>query len=304
MLVFLFVERSVLNMRAIELIHKYQKFLQSQKSEDRYSALLFALQIPSICSRIEFPNDGVNTLYSDGKPQDEKLYLAWIIKHAESFKPWFYTISTVKDLAERIYKLRCQLTHEGYVLQDDTKIVFISDDKSSLFVDDIVMISIPNFCREFFYLAENIFSMHNIEFTDYDGLTVSDELYGQICNDAFIKYHAFWDEYSHEEHTLNMIYDFVFRFDQNKAKEVKKYFKQHPSDYYEIKDFGRHYSIVTPDNTYFFEEYRDSIIGKISTITCRFKKKDYDKMTKISNALDAYSKTERIGIKNYINKGN
>ena len=58
-------------MQAIKLIHKYQKFLQSQKSEDRYSALLFALQIPSICSRIEFPNDGTNTLYSDGKPQDE-----------------------------------------------------------------------------------------------------------------------------------------------------------------------------------------------------------------------------------------
>lgn len=79
-------------MDMIELVQKYSNKLKNNPNDISY--LLFALQIPSICSRIEFPKTDENTgraeegkLYrSSGKPWDANLYKAWLRKHYDAFE--------------------------------------------------------------------------------------------------------------------------------------------------------------------------------------------------------------------------
>ena len=72
-----------MDVNLIELIDMYRNKLD----KDRYSCLLFALQLPSICSRIEYPNRGKYTAYynDDGRPKDGKLYRKWIKDHYSYF---------------------------------------------------------------------------------------------------------------------------------------------------------------------------------------------------------------------------
>ena len=52
-------------MLGTELIDKYRDKLSSPDctDDDKHSALLFALQIPSVCSRIEYPADEYAKFY-------------------------------------------------------------------------------------------------------------------------------------------------------------------------------------------------------------------------------------------------
>lgn len=58
-------------MLLIELIKEYRKKLNQNPND--FSCLLFALQIPSICSRIEIPKTVENTSPTNSR-SDEKYY--------------------------------------------------------------------------------------------------------------------------------------------------------------------------------------------------------------------------------------
>ena len=96
-------------MLGTELIDKYRDKLSSPDctDDDKHSALLFALQIPSICSRIEYPADKYTEFYQEnGRPIDNKLYKYWIRNHKGKFETLWRLIMSVDELAERIYGLR------------------------------------------------------------------------------------------------------------------------------------------------------------------------------------------------------
>ena len=78
------------------LIMDMREKANSQNPENQFAALLFALQIPSICSRIEIPKTDKNTgtnqndpqvLYKEktGRPFDKNLYHEWLRLHHSSF---------------------------------------------------------------------------------------------------------------------------------------------------------------------------------------------------------------------------
>lgn len=83
-------------MELIRLVQEYRNKLKS--NPDDSSILLFALQIPSILSRMEFPKTPENTgdcregkLYrSSGKTWDANMYKAWLRKHYDAFEDKFH----------------------------------------------------------------------------------------------------------------------------------------------------------------------------------------------------------------------
>ena len=69
-------------MNLFNLIEKYiEDISQTKKLNDDeiYSKLLFALQLPSICGRIDYEKEDNITLYAnDGKPKDKAIFIKWI----------------------------------------------------------------------------------------------------------------------------------------------------------------------------------------------------------------------------------
>ena len=70
-------------MLVTELLAKYREKLKSKNVEDRYAVLTFALQLPDICSNIEYNNDATyrnefNSKRPKSKCRSENLYKFWI----------------------------------------------------------------------------------------------------------------------------------------------------------------------------------------------------------------------------------
>ncbi len=78
-------------MEMLDLIQVYRNKLQTNPHDT--SCLLFALQIPSVCSRIDFPQTPENTgeckdgkfYRANGKIWDANMYKAWLRKHYSHF---------------------------------------------------------------------------------------------------------------------------------------------------------------------------------------------------------------------------
>lgn len=68
-----------------DIIERYQKRLtkavEDDNNDEQFSCLMFALQLPSICARLDFPRDKYEQFYSGGKPHDRELYIKWLEKN-------------------------------------------------------------------------------------------------------------------------------------------------------------------------------------------------------------------------------
>ena len=114
-------------MDMMKLVQEYNDKLKNNSND--ISCLLFALQIPSICSRIEFPKTDENTgradegkLYrSDGRPYDANMYKAWLRKHYDDFADIYYGALTLNSFCDNLYALRNQVTHEGVLMASKNK---------------------------------------------------------------------------------------------------------------------------------------------------------------------------------------
>ena len=199
------------------LIVDMREKAKSKNEYDQFSALLFALQIPSICSRIEIPRTIENSgkpneardnpskiLYNvkNGEPFDKNLYFAWLQKHRCVFTPWFVKLMPFEVLCGAIYDLRNDVTHSGNLLELDSRIVLVdSNDCDGLFSGRTLYISISEFCDKMFYAAKDVFSvdsywrpmvskaekdlsLHLLSYTDFQ----------QIKCDLDMKYHEFWKD--------------------------------------------------------------------------------------------------------------
>lgn len=108
-------------MYLMDLIKSYREKLIDNPND--YSCLLFALQIPSICSRIEIPKTKENTgeskdgkFYgSKGRIWDGNIYKAWLRNHKNNFVNICGGSMGMEEFCKNLYELRCKMTHEGVV---------------------------------------------------------------------------------------------------------------------------------------------------------------------------------------------
>lgn len=276
-------------MKALDLLNLYRKKLDSDALDDKYSALMFALQLPGICGRIEFEQTDENTdnnekrnngtdislrLYKkNGMPLDGNIYQYWLRKHR------------FLDMSKAIYDLRCCLTHEGFVKTSQSKIVLVDSDGIGSDLGSVVCISICVLCRSIFDEAAKVFKDHHVDFSDFTGCGLDYSVFSKLDADVWYLYSDFWKGYEERDRKLNMIYDFVFSDDDLMLNKVHLYFSENPNGVFEIHDFGRRYSIVPIDDELFSREF--DAYG-FPCILCRFNNVDFIRMLDIRKALCEY----------------
>lgn len=138
-----------------ELIVSYKEKLESCDNNNLHSVLLFSLQLPSVCSRIEFPQTDDNTGNSqdgkfyrkNGKVLDANICKAWLRKHSKCFRNIFSTEMTMDAFCDSVYELRNQVTHEGILMSLQNKYYFVEKDKTAMILGNIVFLPIQRFCE-------------------------------------------------------------------------------------------------------------------------------------------------------------
>ena len=300
-------------MKLQDLIQEYKEKSKSDDRNDQYSALLFALQLPSICSRIEFPQTAENTgkledgkLYkNNGRPWDGNLYKEWMKHHSCSFIDLYTDNLPLNKFIDAVYDLRCQLTHQGIVTSTKNKFYFIHKGQGSMFIDGITFLPIKRFCDDMFSAADNNRSVVYTNMTLSEDMILSDDAYAKIQQDVYDTYKHFWDGRGNDDNTLYILYEAIINDRPDNQRMIETFFIQNPDEKYEIWDFEYKYRIMLPDNKYLFEEYDEdkSVYSrdlKANTLVCRFSKSDYERMLKIVSDLQEYSKLHPFNIIKYL----
>lgn len=215
-------------MDLIKLIDEYRGKL----NEDPYSCLLFALQLPSICSRIEYPLESLSenerNLYyycpknkrkEDGscisyKPRDGALYKKWIMDHYDYFDSITRNIvnSNENKFSDALYEFRCCMTHEGVsvpldlftTICEDVRFCFVDIKTVPFVLNNIVYVSIAEVCECLFNAAE--FVVCGVPISVCDSVFLSFNDYNLILKDYLDQYNSFWNEYTEEERLLFFSY--------------------------------------------------------------------------------------------------
>lgn len=300
-----------------ELIESHKGKLESCDNNGFHSVLLFSLQLPSICSRIEFPKTDENTGKSEdgkfyrknGKVWDANIYKTWLREHINCFRNIFLTGMTVDAFCDSIYELRNQLTHEGIVVSAQNKYYFIEKGQTTMILGNTVFLPILQFCGDMFAAAEQtVINASNISISVFDDLIIPNETYKNICNDVNNLYHSFWKNYTVEDNLLNSVYDHVFFDNAYKEKEIETFFLDNPDCVYEIWDFGLDYCSMIPDGKIICEEYNEekSKLSKrlhTNTFVCRLTRAQYERMKTVVKELNDFSEQHKFDIEKYM-KGN
>lgn len=112
-------------MTGIEMIQWYRKKLESKDAKDLYAAFGFALQLPGICARHEYPFNEENIkaeLYKPYKksptgyaPSDKQMFVHWFKMHSSECVSMHSAYMNIGNMAEDLYEFRNSLTHNGVV---------------------------------------------------------------------------------------------------------------------------------------------------------------------------------------------
>ena len=300
-------------MDLLKLIEDYRSKLKT--NPNNYSYLLFALQIPSICGRINFPQTSENTgkaidgkLYKkDGTPWDSNIYKAWLRQHYDLFIDIYGNNISIDEFCDNIYNLRCQMTHEGILMSDKNKLYFV-DSNYGLYIDNIAFIPIKRLCGDMFDAAYRmLFNMHvSINITLFDDMLISPDIYSKIQNDSESLYDRFWKDYSEDDHMLYCIFTHIILNREYKKQEIDAFFSNQPNNIYEIWDFGYKYGyVIDMDETFIHKDYDESKSSicrnlKEKTDVLRLTKSQYERMLIVAENLDSYSKKHPFDIFKYI----
>ena len=303
-------------MKMIDLIERYRKRLEANPND--YACLLFALQIPSICSRIEIPKTPENTgrckegkfYKQNGSPWDKNMYKGWLAKHNDSFAEIYHTSMEVNTFCEVMYELRCKMTHEGVLITNNNHFYFTNDNNVML-LGDTVFLPIRRLCEIMFNVATMVLSCRCEKFsvTPFEDIFLPSDIYSKIRNDINKAYELFWDKYSSDDKLLNCIYDHII-FDKPDIKsEINEFFKNQPDDTFEIWDFGLKFSyIVDMEQRFIKKKYNENksmfsqTLKTDSDVLC-LSKLDYERMIQIHQELEIFSKTHPFDITRYTTKG-
>lgn len=299
-------------MTGIDIIKAYRKKLDSDNVQDRYAALSFALQLPGICARHEYPFNDENIkaeLYKPYKksptgyaPNDKKMFMHWFKMHSSECVSMHSAYMSTGSMAEDLYEFRNALTHNGVVKSYHGGIVLVDDDAAGGMVTGRFMfLPVRHFCDMVFDIAERVFERfywdepEALGFSESSGCGLEASFYHEIFEYAHMNFRNFWDSRTREENTLNMLYDLAFRNNSFLLNNAREYFEANPNSVYEIEQFDRHYSIVFPDSLIFFEKeypvypgWNDG--GMYSGIVCRLTKWQFDLMLSVCDSLAAYGK--------------
>ena len=190
----------------------FNVFIEKSKSDDpheQYVALMFALQLPSICSRIDFPRYPENSGDSDadpsvlyvgpaGRPQDKRLYIEWLRLHKHQFRCWWITTMPFEVLCRALYELRERLLNSGSLVEAAAKIVPLQSGCPMLYSGGRVYMSIEDFCQDMFTAASEALCVdaQQVRSTVQDTLaieTVSEETYFYLKKETIEAYDKFWE---------------------------------------------------------------------------------------------------------------
>lgn len=300
-------------MKMLDLVQEYRNKLQANPHD--VSCLLFALQIPSVCSRIDFPQTPENTgkcedgkLYRpNGKTWDANMYKAWLKKHHSHFVDIYSMAMTIDVFCDNLYELRNQVTHEGILMSDKNKFYFVESD-SAMSIGEIIFLPIKRLCEDMFDAAHQmLFNQHEfINITLFDDMLISSDIFNLISDDVSKTYHSFWDNRPEDDNMLNIIYDHII-FNRPFMKDsIDEFFTENPDAVFEIWDFGYKYGHIMDMGERFihkdYDESKSSICRdlKLDTDVLRLNKQQYERMLMVAMELADFSNNHPFDITKYI----
>jgi hypothetical protein len=208
-------------MDLIKLIDEYRGKL----NKDPYSCLLFALQLPSICSRIEYPLESLsenersvyyycpkNKRKEDGlcisyNPRDGALYKKWIMDHYNYFDSITRNIvnSNENGFSEALYEFRCCMTHEGVSVpldlftasNQDIHFCFVNAKTVPFVLNNIIYVSVTEMCECLFDAVESV--VCDIPISACESVFLSFNDYNLVLKNYLDQYNSFWNAYTEEE---------------------------------------------------------------------------------------------------------
>lgn len=299
-------------MDMIKLVQEYSGKLKN--NSDDFSYLLFALQIPSICSRIEFPKTDENTgeakdgkLYrSDGKPYDANMYKAWLQKHCCCFVDIYSDSMTIKTFCDNLYTLRNQVTHEGILMTSKNKFYFTECD-NAMSVGEFVFIPIKRLCKDMFSAAYYMLSVRHepINITLFEDMLLPSGVYHEISSDVASLYNSFWDDRPEEDNELIIVYNNIILDNQSMKNNIDNFFAENPDDIFEIWDFGNKFGHILGAEKFIHQEYDEQTSPicldlKRQTDVLRLNKKQYERMLQVAKELEDFSNAHPFDITKYV----
>lgn len=299
-------------MDMIELVQKYSNKLKNNPNDISY--LLFALQIPSICSRIEFPKTDENTgraeegkLYrSSGKPWDANLYKAWLRKHYDAFEDIYYGTMTLNSFCDNLYALRNQVTHEGVLMTDKSKFYF-TESKHAMSIGNIVFIPMKRLCENMLNVAYYILSNRHdsTKITLFSDMLMPTDIYNRIVDDNELLYNLFWDNRPEEDNELIIIYDHIISDNPRMKNTIEEFFAENPNSDFEIWDFGSKYGHIFCAEKFIHQKYDEQKSSicldlKRPTDVLRLNKEQYEQMLQVAEEFEEFSNTHPFDITKYV----
>lgn len=316
-------------MNLIESIDKYRCDLE----KNPYSCLFFALQLPNICSRIEYPKDSffldeVNTYYNKntGWPIDGALYKKWIKDHYSYFDEItkFLNISC-DQFGDALYDLRCDVAHEGVIVSVDKLFDTNGDDVYFCFIDDyesndmvyytlggVRFVPIRAFCQCMFNAASTV-AAHSI--SPFSTIYVSYSDYNTLVTEYRNMSYDFLKDYSDDDVLLINIYNLIKLRKPKLLSDIDLFFKQNPNGVYSYRsnykshfkkghvlDFGWDVGRLipySPTNILVFEKaydvpYIEGAINMNPTVTnLILTPAQYDRMKLIQSAYSNFKERAR-----------
>ena len=293
----------------VELIDMYRNKLD----EDPYSCLLFALQLPSICSRIEC--EGYPELYEGcwGNKETHRLndgaaYKRWLVRHIFYLKHLFMPFMNSQTFVKKVYKLRCLLTHEGVLLGrsiEDNDFCFVEGD-ITFALPNMLFLSPSSFCNAMFDSACSFLLMAGVRpnVSSYFNLLLPLKDYINIMNDVRVCCDK-WAECEFEcttdrdDSLLYILYDWLSVYysipketsdvpeksddelnkETNELEKMEEFFKENPDEEYVMFDFSRRCAVIPDVNRlYIKEEQSRHGSPNCKTFNLHLTKSDYDRM--------------------------
>lgn len=316
-------------MKILDLIERYEKQLENNPND--FNCLLFALQIPSICSRIEFPKTLENTekcedekLYnSNGKPCDANLYKKWIKEHRIYFSDICDSSMELNVFCKAVYDLRCQVTHEGVLTTNESHFYFINDKagNNNMCFGNTVFISIKHLCEDMFKAAKSVLpdNCGENDITPFEDVYLPDDVYSKIYSDINRNCESFWKNYSGDDNLLNCIYNNIIFDNPDMKSKIDNFFEKQPNDIFEIWDFGFRfndendifenwasnskfdYALDTKERfikqKYDESKSKKSLLLKMKTDVLCLTKTDYERMLQVHEEFEAFLKLNSFDIK-------
>lgn len=303
-------------MDMVDVVRYYRYHVDVEK--DAYGCLLFALQLPSICSRIKKNAGFVKyvELTNDGKK-----YIEWLCEHRDSFGRYFNDIVHDDEAWARfcksIYHLRCTVVHEGVLVKINDK---STEDYTFYFVKDVpgaiigycVFTSVHVFCSCFFDAALETFKDTKLngylDVTPYETMFFPNMVYNDLSIEAYNYYVSFWEKYSAEDAALNCIYDHLCSCKKGRMilDEMREYFDdQHDIPYkyrkskIDNRDFNRDVCIMHGFDKWIVREERyeaDCIMKNLKVANFVLSYDDYKRMISIHDALRKFVSEEPFSL--------